>query len=104
MTKLRITQHKVKRDEARAQESTNLKRENTKLKRTVKRLEKEVTKRLHIASAVEEDALDETGGVLCRETLNLGICPTCRSDCVRQIILLGRSYRVCKDCGWRKRD
>jgi len=104
MAKVRITQHKAKREEARVQETVTLKRENNQLKRKVKRLEKEVDKKLALAADAVEAGLEEDGGVLFRETLKDVLnCPTCTSDSIRQIILLGNSYRVCKDCGWRKK-
>jgi hypothetical protein len=109
MAKVRLTQHKAKREEAKVQETVQLKRENNQLKRQIKRLEKEVDKKLALAADAVEAGLEEDSGVLFRETLRANIdgpirCPTCASDALRMIVLLGNTYRVCKDCGWRKKD
>jgi predicted Zn-ribbon and HTH transcriptional regulator len=105
MAKVRLTQHKAKREEAKVQETVQLKRENVQLKRKVKRLEKEVDRKLAMAADAVESGLEEDGGVLFRETLKDVLnCPECSSESIRQIVLLGHSYRVCKDCGWRKKD
>ena len=104
MAKIRMTQHKAKREEAKVQETVELKRQNMQLKRKVRRLEKEVDKKLALAADAVEAGLEEDAGVLFRETLKDVLnCPTCSSDSIRQIVLLGNSYRVCKDCGWRKK-
>jgi predicted Zn-ribbon and HTH transcriptional regulator len=104
MAKVRLTQHKAKRDEAKVQETVQLKRENSQLKRKVKRLEKEVDKKLALAADAVETGLEEDGGVLFRETLkDVLTCPDCTSDSIRQIVLLGHLYHVCKDCGFRER-
>jgi len=90
--------HKPKRDEAKAKEVADLRRENHELRRTVKRLYKEVGKRVasqdDAAEVVEESP--EVPEVVVASICSCMIIPV-------ELVLNGNTYLVCPDCKARKR-
>ena len=92
-----VTPHRPKREEARAHELSDLKRENNKLKRGLKRLEKEISKR----TTVEEEAA-ETG--LQEESMRAkpSQCRECDGGPVKEWVLHGKVYEICLSCHRRK--
>jgi hypothetical protein len=94
-------QHKVKREEAKAQVVANLKRENHQLKRAVKRLEKDLNKRVAVEEEVAEQGLQEEAmekGVTAKRD---DLCQKCGDDSLHLVTLLNRTYAICAGCGWR---
>ncbi len=104
MSNQRITPHRAKREEAKSKVMADLKRENNKLKRTVKRLEKERNRLESMATEAVEKGIEEDGERVVKITEAEHLCPTCNSDVIRSIVLLGHTYKVCRDCGWRARS
>jgi hypothetical protein len=98
MQKNYATAHKPKRDEAKAKEVADLRRENHELRRTVKRLYKEVGKRVAFQDeAVEVDPVEEpeipmTYSAICE----CGIPPV-------EIALNDKLFLVCPECKARKK-
>jgi hypothetical protein len=103
MSNQRVTPHRVKRETAKSREQNELRKENLQLKRTVKRLEKEVHRREHAASQVVEEGLEEDGAKFQKKTKTTNVCPMCNSESIKTITLCGNMYTICKDCTWRKR-
>lgn len=92
----RVVQHRPKREEAKARELSTLKKENNILKRTIKRLEKEIGKRITLEEETEQDC--ETGEPSQRET-----CGECNSVAIRIIALADKEFRICAECKARTR-
>jgi formamidopyrimidine-DNA glycosylase len=96
MPKQQATQHRPKREDQRAKEVSDLKRENHELKRAVKRLQKEVTKRVSVEEDVAEQGLQEQAEMV----VNKHGCPDCGTT-VRELVLAGKQFHICPDCKWR---
>jgi uncharacterized protein with PIN domain len=91
LPKNRVTSHRPKREEAKSRESIELKRENHQLKRAVKRLEKEIRKRVD----VEEEVIAEPEPLALQEK-----CPEC-SGPLTHLTVGPVTLRVCRECKWR---
>ncbi len=95
MRKNPITPHRPSREEKTAKEMSDLKRENHKLKRTVKRLEKEIDKRAEVEADIAEKGLEEEGEKI-QETV---YCKACNGEQpLRQLLLNGKVYEICPVC------
>ena len=103
MSNPRIVQHKPKREEAKVAQLTSLKRENHSLKRAIKRLEKEIGKRIEVEEDVAEQGLEEAFVPTENKTVQENHCGACGSVSVRSLTLIDRVYRVCVDCKARNR-
>ena len=103
MSNPRVTPHRAKREESKTKELTDLKRENHQLKRAVKRLEREFTKRTQIEEDLAEQGLQEQGEEVQAKAKKDGSCQKCGCDALSVFSLQNRIYAVCKECGWRGR-
>jgi predicted RNA-binding Zn-ribbon protein involved in translation (DUF1610 family) len=96
-----VTQHRPQREDAKGRETADLKRENNQLKRTIRRLEKELAKArtdTEPSSVVEESA--ETPQKPQKEHS----CPTCGPEAeMRRVEVIGRVYFICPDCKAKER-
>lgn len=98
MQKNSVTAHRPKREEAKAKELADLKRENFSLRRTVKRLEKEVRKRADIEEEKAEEGLQDSMEVEVKLETE---CPECKGGAVRRLTLAAKEFLICPECKWR---
>lgn len=90
------TQSRPKREAAHSKELSDLKKENHSLKRTVKRLQKEITKR----TSVEEDAVDEAPEESASTVEAVSLC--CGVP-IKSITLNSKTWVVCPECKARRK-
>lgn len=96
-SKLNVTPHRPKRDKQRARELAELKKENTKLQRAVKRLEKEINKRVEVEGDAAEEGLEES----LADTEVVETCKACNTGILQTLILANKVFSVCPECKWR---
>ena len=90
--------NKPKRDDAKAKELADLRRENHELRRTVKRLTKEISKR----TAHEEESVDEEAGVVEPPVVTVQAICGCGVEAI-SLTLNGKLFMICPECKTRKR-
>ena len=98
--KLRVHQHRPKREEAKAKELADTKKENHHLRRKLKRLEKEFRRHAPPPDVMEDEdvpTLAESKGKIVEK------CKKCYEGIIRILHLAGRKYAVCPECKDRKR-
>jgi formamidopyrimidine-DNA glycosylase len=102
MSNSRIVPHRPVREERKAHELADLKRENNQLKRAVTRLRKEVSKRVadDLLSDIDESQVSKHE-VEARVILNQ--CPKCEEGIIKVIELGERVFHICDACKDRKR-
>lgn len=99
MPKIRAVQHKPKNEERKAKEIVDLKQENHSLKRKLKRLQKEVRKR--VPPEAEEEAMLMSAPYSSNAAF-VDKCPECEGF-LKMLSLAGKRYIICGDCKWRKK-
>ena len=78
--------------------------ENGKLKRTISRLRKKLARLEETQSESETEVEPEEEPKEVKELSNGSLCPSCNANGVVELLLLGKTYNVCKICKWRKKD
>jgi predicted RNA-binding Zn-ribbon protein involved in translation (DUF1610 family) len=99
-------QHRERRDESRARELADLKKENLQLKRQVARLSKHLNKVLDAQAEKEESATQEHQEQRVKAAPKKVdfTCPSCESINVKKLPLRTGVLVACKDCGWRAKE
>jgi len=98
MPKQRQTQHKAQREEQRAKEMVDLKRDNQKLQRQVARLRKELAR--HATELPEEVEVAGASPVPVPDTKDA--CPGCNSP-LKRLKLGPSTWEVCSSCKFTRK-
>lgn len=91
------TQNRPKREVAHAKELADLKKENHTLKRAVKRLQKEISKRVDIEEDAAEQGLEE------EQTETLPKASECCRAPLKYLELNGKTWAICPECKARNK-
>ena len=93
--------HRPKREDAKAKELADLKRENFELKRAVKRLQKDIAKRSGMQEELAEQGFEVEVDV--EVQVESKACPCGSVTPLKQLTLNGKVYAICIDCKARSR-
>lgn len=101
----RYTQHRQEREpKVLSKQLRHLKGENQKLAKQNARLRKEIEKSALVPEEkyYKQELLTEAPDEW-KERINKPACPKCNSNDMAEITVIGRTYRVCRDCKYRER-
>lgn len=93
-------QDKPTREERKAKELSDLKRENNQLKRQLERLRKRLNKmNISVIEEIDEEPVE----VVEERVEEAGGCEKCGGE-IKELELAGKKFIVCTVCNWRKKQ
>lgn len=101
--KSRITQNKPQREEQKAKELSDLKRQNQQLKRQISRLRKQISRLIEVHGLDIKVEDEEPVEVVEEKVEEAGGCEKCGGE-IKELELAGKKFIVCTVCNWRKKQ